>query len=329
LFVIAGALAWLARHGSWLIGGCLFIGLALPDLARLCKPLIGPAVFVLLVATLLRIDWSQALAQARRPAPTAIMIAWLLLGAPLAMWLVLHAVALPDGLARALVLTASSPVLTAIPTFALLLGLDAALALVAMLTTSLLQPILQPPLALALLGVELDVGLGALMSRLGMFVGGAFAVALLVRWLAGPRRIERAAAPISGVAVLMLVLFGIGVVDGLTETILARPTHALIFAAGAFAGNFGLQIVGGIAFWLLARAGLFERRQALTIALASGNRNLAVLVAVLGPAADADLFLFLAVNQFPMYFVPALLGPVYRRVLAWDRPGAVSERAGG
>lgn len=329
--MILKSLAWLARHGSWLIGGCLFIGLALPDLARLCKPLIGPAVFVLLIATLLRIDWSQALAHARRPGPTALMIVWLLLGAPLAMWAALHVITPPEGLARALVLTASSPVLTAVPTFALLLGLDAALALVAMLATSLLQPVLQPPLALALLGIELDVGIGALMSRLGMFVGGAFAAALIVRWLAGRERIERAAAPISGVAVLMLILFGIGVVDGLTGTILARPGHALVFLAAAFAGNFALQVIGGTIFCLLARAGLFEHRQALTIALASGNRNLAVLVAVLGPAADADLFLFLAVNQFPMYFVPAVLGPIYRRLLATaERPAAISsERAGG
>lgn len=330
--MILKSLAWLARHGSWLIGGSLFVGLALPDLARLCKPLIGPAVFVLLIATLLRIDWSRALEQARRPGPTAIMIVWLLLGAPLAMWAALQVIALPEGLARALVLTASSPVLTAVPTFALLLGLDAALALVAMLATSLLQAALQPPLALALLGIELDVGIGALMSRLGVFVGGAFAAALIVRWLAGRERIERAAAPISGVAVLMLILFGIGVVDGLTGTILARPSHALVFLAAAFAANFALQVIGGITFCLLARAGLFERRQALTIALASGNRNLAVLVAVLGPAADADLFLFLAVNQFPMYFVPALLGPVYRRLLgtAPERPGTIgSERIGG
>ncbi len=330
--MILKSLAWLARHGSWLIGGCLFVGLALPELARLCKPLIGPAVFVLLIATLLRIDWSRALSHARRPGPIVVMTVWLLLGAPLAMWLALQTMPLPEGLVRALVLTASSPVLTAVPTFALLLGLDAALALVALLATSLLQPVLQPPLALALLGIELDVGIGALMSRLGLFVGGAFVATLLVRWLAGRERIERAAAPISGIAVLMLILFGIGVVDGLTGTILARPGHAFVFIVGAFAGNFALQVIGGVAFWLLARAGLFDRRQALTIALGSGNRNLAVLVAVLGPSADADLFLFLAVNQFPMYFVPALLGPIYRRMLgaAAERPGTISsERIGG
>jgi bile acid:Na+ symporter, BASS family len=322
--VIFGALAWLARHGSWLIGGCLFVGLALPDLARLCKPLIGPAVFVLLIATLLRIDWAQALVHVKRPRATAIAVAWLLLGAPFAMWLALQVITVPEGLARALVLTASSPVLTAVPTFALLLGLDATLALVAMVATSLLQPVLQPPLALALLGLELNVGIGPLMSRLALFVGGAFVAALIVRWLAGRTRIERAAAPISGVAVLMLILFGIGVVDGLTETILARPGHALVFLVAAFVANFALQVIGGIVSWLLARAGLFDRQQALTIALASGNRNLAVLVAVLGAAADADLYLFLAVNQFPMYFVPALLGPVYRRLLgAAARPGAI------
>jgi BASS family bile acid:Na+ symporter len=69
-------------------------------------------------------------------------------------------------------------------------------------------------------------------------------------------------------------------------------------------------------FLYAAPSGTFDRRQALTTALATGNRNLAVLVAVLGANADADLLLFLAVNQFPMYFVPVLLGPVYRRLLS-------------
>lgn len=319
--MILRTLDWLARHASWLIAAALFVGMALPDLARLLKPLIGPSVFVLLIATVLRIDWSKALAHARRPGRAAIVVVWLLLGAPFLMWAATRLIALPDGLTRALVLNACSPVLTAVPTFALLLGLDAALALVAMLATSVLQPVFQPPLALALLGIELDISVTQLMIRLGLFIGGAFATALIVRMLAGRARLERVGGPISGIAVLMLIVFGIGVVDGLTETVLARPAYALTFLLAAFAANFGLQAIGGLLFLGLARTGIVERREALTTALATGNRNLAILVAVLGDGADPDLFLFLAVNQFPMYFVPALLGPIYGRLLR-RRPAA-------
>jgi BASS family bile acid:Na+ symporter len=313
--MILRSLDWLARHASWLIAGGLFIGIVFPDLARLFRPAVGPSVFILMVATVLRVDWSNMAGYLSRPIITGIVVAWLLLGAPLIVWAATQAIVLPDGLARALVLTACSPVLVAVPTFALLLGLDAALGLIAVIATSLLQPVLQPPLALVLLGLELDISATQLMQRLAVFIGGAFLVALVIRWLAGRERLARLGGPISGVAVLMLIVFGIGVVDGLTVTALAQPGRIMLFGLCAFAANFGLQAIGGLLFLGLARGGSLDRRQALTTALATGNRNLAVLVAVLGDNADPDLLLFLAVNQFPMYFVPALLGPIYRRLL--------------
>ena len=39
-------------------------------------------------------------------------------------------------------------------------------------------------------------------------------------------------------------------------------------------------------------------------------------MAVLPASADADIFLFIAAVQFPIYLIPTLLQPVYRRLLA-------------
>ena len=66
--MILKSLDWLARHASWLIAGGLFVGIVSPDLARLFRPVVGPSVFVLMVATVLRIDWDRAAAYVRRPA---------------------------------------------------------------------------------------------------------------------------------------------------------------------------------------------------------------------------------------------------------------------
>jgi BASS family bile acid:Na+ symporter len=99
-----------------------------------------------------------------------------------------------------------------------------------------------------LLGLELDISAAQLMQRLAIFIGGAFATALVIRWLAGAERLTRLGGPISGVAVLMLIVFGIGVVDGVTETFLTQPGRVLLFALCAFIANFGLQAVGGLVF---------------------------------------------------------------------------------
>jgi BASS family bile acid:Na+ symporter len=302
------ALEFLSRRASPVLAGALFIGVALPGLATACRPLVAPAVVALLVCNLLRLDWREVarpLASPRRALP---LLAWILLGVPVATAALLALLPVPPGLALALLLTATSPVLTAVPAFALMLGLDGALALFAMLATTLLQPFVQPPVAF-LLGVELELPVGALMLRLALFVGGAAAIALALRRAVGVARLRRHDAAIGGATVLTLVVFGIGVMDGLTAALLAEPGKVALFLAAGFVANFGWQAAGALAFRPA------ERRAGLTAALAGGNRNLANVVAVLGAAAPPDLLLYLAVGQFPLYFVPALAGPAYRWLL--------------
>ena len=50
------------------------------------------------------------------------------------------------------------------------------------------------------------------------------------------------------------------------------------------------------------------------VGLLSGNRNLALLLAVLVDRAEFDVLLFFAVGQFPIFVLPAVLAPVYRRI---------------
>ena len=58
-----------------------------------------------------------------------------------------------------------------------------------------------------------------------------------------------------------------------------------------------------------------DRRMALTAGYCSGGRHNALLMAVLPATADPDIFLFIAAVQVPLYFTPALLQPLYRRLL--------------
>ncbi len=307
--MLTSAFEWLDRRAAPLLAVALLVGLALPDLAAALRPFLTPAVIGLLASALLRIDWRQVRAYVRRPLLAALMLAWLLVITPVVVWLVMRAVPLPATLVTALMLWSSSPVITAVPAFALLFGLDAAFALIAMLATSLLQPVIQPPLVSALLGIELEIGTAALMGRLALIVGAAVALAGAIGWSLGARRVRHAASPIGGIAVTMLIVFAIGVMDGVTAALSQDPARVLLFIAAAFVVSLALQGAGALAFW---RTG---RRVALAVALASGNRNMAILIAALGEAAHPDFGLFFACVQFPIYLMPALLGPVYRKLL--------------
>jgi len=58
-----------------------------------------------------------------------------------------------------------------------------------------------------------------------------------------------------------------------------------------------------------------DRRSALTAGYCSGGRHNALLMAVLPVTADPDIFLFIAAVQVPIYLIPTLLQPLYRRWL--------------
>ncbi|HSE79986.1 MAG TPA: hypothetical protein VLG66_18465 [Alphaproteobacteria bacterium] len=305
--MLVHSLVWLDRRAAPLLAAALAVGLALPELASLLRPLLTPAVIGLLVSALLRIDWTQARGHARRPLFAVLLLVWLTVVTPLIVWAAPSVMPIPATLATVLVLWASSPVLTAVPAYALLFGIDAALALLAVLATSILQPVVQPTLALVLLGLEIEIGAGVLMLRLALIVGVSFAIAAGARLALGRERLRRAGQSIGGIAVIMLIVFAIGVMDGVAEALLADPWRVVLFSAAAFIASFVLQALGGLVFWRL------ERGAALTVALASGNRNMAILIAAMGPAAHPDFGLFFAVVQFPIYLLPAVLGPLYRR----------------
>ncbi len=57
-----------------------------------------------------------------------------------------------------------------------------------------------------------------------------------------------------------------------------------------------------------------RRCEAFSVGLASGNRAMALWIAVI-PAMHSDVFLYFAMAQFPVYLLPAVMAYVYARLL--------------
>lgn len=307
---MAAALAFLARHAAWMLFVGVFLGLLLPTLAQWLRPLLPPAVVLILLIALLRVDWSAMAGYLRRPLLIVALTVWMLLASPILTWTLVPPLGLPDSLTTALILMAAAPPILSGAAFALLLGLDAALAVVVGLIATLLTPLTLPPLALLLLGLELQVGVGELMGRLALVVGLAFFGALALRRGLGPARVARAADPLDGVMVLLLLVFAVAVMDGVTATLLAEPLQVALWLAAACLANPALQLLSALVF---ARFGI---RLALTAGILAGNCNMGLLLAALPAESDSGVVLFFAVAQIPMYIIPALFLPLYRRLIA-------------
>lgn len=287
----------------------LAIGLLFQDIAAAARPLLWPLAVALLMLALARTDWTRVTQLLRRPGLAIALSLVNLVLVPLVVWPIWQGLGLWPGLVAALCLSAMAPGIISAATTATFLRLDSSLALLLTLFTNFLVPFTLPPLALWLLGLDLRISAVDLSVRLAVIVIlaslGAFAVR---RWLG--TRIVEAAPTLDGLSVVVLMIFAIPLMDGVVAQALAQPVKLAGFVAGAFAGMLLCNVV--------VAAGTFpflDRRDALTAGYCSGGRHNALLMAVLPASADTDIFLFIAAVQFPIYLMPTLLQPIYRRLL--------------
>lgn len=287
----------------------LAIGLSFQEIASATRVLLWPLAVLLLMLTLARMDWIRVRALLRRPGLAVLLALANLIVVPLAVWPIWQGLGLWPGLAAALCLSAMAPGIISAATTAAFLRLDSSLALLLTLFTNFLVPFTLPPLALWLLGLDLHIGVIDLSLRLALIVvlasAGAFAIR---RWLGS--RVMEEAPTLDGLSVVVLMVFAIPLMDGVVAQATEQPLKLMGFIVGAFAGMLlcNLVVAAGTLPFL-------DRRVALTAGYCSGGRHNALLMAVLPASIDADVFLFIAAVQFPIYLIPTLLQPLYRRLL--------------
>ena len=306
---VNGFLAGSARRGSLLLACGIFGGVLVPPLAHALSPFTPPNVVLMMTLVLLRVDVAAAMAHLRRPVRVAGLSAFLLLACPVLAWAATAALPLDPGIRAGVVIFATGCAATSSAALARLVGLDAELSLVVTLLTTALLPLTAPLMALALLGIDLSISVGAFAARLGLVVGLPLCLSLLLRWAIGPRGLARWAAAVDGALVWLLVLYGVGVMDGIAVRALADPAWVAQALAAAFAADYGLNLLTSLATLRLGRG------TALSAGLMSGNRNMALYLAVLPAAADPRIALFFGLCQFPLFLSPFLLRPAYRRLL--------------
>ncbi|MEK9645400.1 MAG: hypothetical protein VW547_07625, partial [Alphaproteobacteria bacterium] len=62
------------------------------------------------------------------------------------------------------------------------------------------------------------------------------------------------------------------------------------------------------------------RREALTIGLVTGNTNLGLVMVTLADRASPELVAVFVLGQVPMYFLPVIALPLYRRLMRDNAP---------
>lgn len=302
----------LGRRGTTILAAGILVGLALPDLAAFARPALTPAVFGLLALAMTRVRMTEIRKHAAQPARFTRALCWIGLIIPLLVGTVVVLIGIEQlgiGLALGIILLSSAPPIFSSPAISYLLGLDGALALAIMLTTTTLTPLLAPLAVYMFIGSDLPLSPIVLFRNLAILVGGSYALAFVARRMLGAQRIDDEQGQFDGINVILMVIFAIALMDGISAQFIDNPTRFLIFVA----------IVSGLVAVMMAVSTVVFRSTgaqfATSVGYLTGFRNMALAVGALGSAVPPDTWTIFAVNQFPIYLGPALLAPICRRLL--------------
>src|SRR6516225_1399493 len=204
------ALTWIGGQGARAIAALVFIGVALPPLGELLKPCVAEAIFLLLCISFMRVDVSALRNYLRRPALVIAATAWTTLAVPAIIGLGAVAVGTdarwPD-LFLALMLQGVASPMMASPALAAVMGLDATLVLVTLVTSTTLVPFTAPLLAYAFLGTAFKLSPLGLGVKLAAILSGSLLVALVLRRAMGVAAIQRHKLTIDGINIIVLLVF--------------------------------------------------------------------------------------------------------------------------
>jgi BASS family bile acid:Na+ symporter len=207
----------------------------------------------------------------------------------------------------------------AAPALAAVMGLDATLVLVTLVTSTALVPFSAPLFAYAFFGPALTLSPLALGLKLVAILAGSMLVALAIRWAAGAAAIARHKGPIDGLNIVILFVFVSAVMGSVVGSFWADPVDVIELAMFAFAVFFALL---GVTMLIFRKLG---HQRALALGLMVSQRNMGLMLAATDGVLPATTWLYFALCQFPIYLSPQLLKPIVERFSAQRAASAVAE----
>jgi len=313
--MIAAALRLLGKHARWTLPVGVCTGIVFPALAEALQSLVLTAMIGMITVSLLRLEWSALIATLRQPARIGWITVCTMVISPVAVWLLARVGVIPEAFTVLSVLQAASAPIGSAAAFALFLGIPGHLSMAGTVVMTLMLPVtLTATASLLLPSFGITVDLGQFFVRVTLSALAPFVITLLVRKLVGEATLRRVDPELAGLNVVLLVLFAIAIMNGVTATFLERPAFILaLFAWSCFAAVFWHS-----AGYTLLRAKGFEN--ALSSSLLMGNRNLGLTLAVTAGTAGEAFQMYAGLAQIPLFCAPLLLSGVLRFVGA-RRPG--------
>ncbi len=306
-------LVFCGAYGRFALFFGIVLGLAMPQLAGYLRPLIPYFIGSLIFLAALRakalpgrLRWGEL----RRDVITVLVLQVVV---PLVLFGLFRLIGWQGVLANAVLMVSAAPAISGLANLALMSGLSSDAALRLQLLGTLATPFLAPPLLAMMIGAKFSDHLFRLAFGLGLLILLVMAVATLVRRSPlGPALTARARA-LDGLGALIMMVFVIALMAAVQPAIIARPGMAAVTFIVAVAANTGMVVL--FVWGARARAipAINDDDYTRTVALAAGNRNGALFLAVMPAAVMEPMLLFIGCYQIPMYLSPLLSRYLFTR----------------
>ncbi len=282
----------------------IFLGILFPVLASYARPFLMPVIFLLFTFAILQVPFGDAARVVRRERSAWVILCWQLMVLPILVFAVATLVLKDQWFVFAVVSMCTSSI-TATTALSRILGLNDALALVVCLVGTLFMPL---PLLLFLgvtSGAEANIDWWSYISRILLFIVSPFVLVYGLRRIISTALDEHLREAMPACVLVLLMVFGLSVMDGVQELLLNDPVLLGSYVLLAFMLSIGVQVVTVLFLYFL---GL---RNAKTASLLCAYRNMGLVVAIAGTSLDNHFLIYVGVWQLPMYTLPLLLRRFY------------------
>ena len=284
----------------------IIVGIAYPPLAVMLEPCALPALFFVVLFSLVPFASLQPRELICVDRHVLRVLFWQLLVLPSLVMALGILCRLSPHILSLLTVTACSGALFASPALAALLELDQRQSLQCMVLSTLVMPVsLYLFLCVdSLQGAAINMDFQVYVTRILIYL------AVPAVMFAGYRRIDKRMTPpvrrsAEGIArwavVFSLAVFGIGMMKSVAERLITNPTQVYFFLAVTTILCVGMLMTTAI---VMHRFGLSD---ALTAAILSGFRNVGLGYALIGEMIGPDLSVYVGIGLLPVFTAPFIL----------------------
>lgn len=276
-------------------------GLVVPDLAHALAPAVLPALFCVILFSLVPFSRLPNGELFGVEAATLRIVLWQQFALPLLILAAAILGELPDSVLTLVLVTACAGSLFASPAYAELLDLDRRRALQCMVLSTFVMPLSLFVFLSAVHGPDVHLDVRAYLERAAIFLLLPFVLFALYRGFSG--RLSAASSARMEVlsrwgTVFALIVFGIGMMSPVSVRLHEDPAQVLLYLLLATGLGIGMLFLTAI---VMHRYGATE---AMTAGVLSGFRNVGLGFALLGDMAGSELAVYVGISQIPTFLAP-------------------------